>query len=41
VLKPDATLSDLRPAINRIIENELADIGSFCRRLARGEMAVC
>jgi S-adenosylmethionine synthetase len=40
-LKPDATLTDVRPAINRIIENELADISSCCQRLARGELAIC
>jgi S-adenosylmethionine synthetase len=41
VLKPDAALVDVEPAIKCIINEELADIQTFCQRLARGELAVC
>jgi len=41
VLKPDARLDDVRPTINRIVNDELADIQTFCDRLARGELPVC
>jgi S-adenosylmethionine synthetase len=41
VLNSDATLTDVRPAINGIIERELADVQSFCHRLARGELPIC
>jgi S-adenosylmethionine synthetase len=41
VLRPDATLVDVEQAINRIVNEELANIPSFCDRLARGELPVC
>lgn len=41
VLRPGATLVDVEQAINRIVNEELANIRSFCDRLARGELPVC
>jgi S-adenosylmethionine synthetase len=38
---PEVTLDDLREAVTAIIEEELAGIGQFIVRLARGEYAVC
>ena len=41
VLKPDNSLSDVRPVIERIFSDELANIRAFSERLARGEFPVC
>jgi S-adenosylmethionine synthetase len=41
VLKPDASLGDVRPAIDRIINDELDGIPTFCERLSRGELPLC
>lgn len=40
VLSPGAGLPDMKPAIEEIIDRELADIGLFTGRLARGELSV-
>jgi len=41
VLKPGASLSDVRKPVEEVIERELADIQSFTRRLINGELSVC
>ncbi|MBI3468197.1 MAG: hypothetical protein HY000_34770 [Planctomycetes bacterium] len=41
VLKSDNSLSDVRPAIERIFSDELANIRAFSERLAPGELPVC
>jgi S-adenosylmethionine synthetase len=40
VLQPGAGLPDVKPAIEEIIDRELADIRTFTERLARGELSV-
>jgi len=40
VLSPGAGLFDVQEEIEGIIDGELADIGAFTRRLARGELSV-
>lgn len=40
VLAPGVGLLEVRPAIEEIIDRELADIRSFSERLARGELSV-
>lgn len=40
MLKPGAGLPDVKPAIDEIINSELADIRAFTERLARGELPV-
>lgn len=40
VLKPGATLEDVRQAVEEVMEHELANIYSFTERLTRGEFSV-
>jgi S-adenosylmethionine synthetase len=40
VLRPGVGLHDVRPAVEVVIEEELAGIHGFTERLARGEMSV-
>jgi S-adenosylmethionine synthetase len=41
ILREDVRLSDVQPAVEAIIEQELAGVLEFSKRLARGELPVC
>ncbi|RIK35283.1 MAG: methionine adenosyltransferase [Chloroflexi bacterium] len=40
ILQPGVQLAEVAPAVNAIVEQRLATIGEFTKRLARGELAV-